>query len=379
MQNDKNSLRIDLLDEGQEIKQFTEMAENQYLLDDKNVLGASPNFYKTKVYIKGISNILQGFYSAYENHLPLRLTPDIIWLLIVQGFAQHVNFNAEKLRDKFVNFENKKTLEVIISKYHSYKQMKSEDYENLFEKLTEQVKSYVGEELINTLDFNFSTSNKITKIVGYTSIMSAMKKYFHFIGNCHMCNFPYIILEGSLEDWENILKKVKELEKYDLKEWTELLEDILKEIIETKKGKINKDFWKRILFPDKADEKIEIGMSYKYKTIQVDGIYGWLLYFFPYFNNGEFRYDYEEFKYAPRLKTKDLWKLPDRLLKTPLLMKSDDEGKTDMIIYSGFLGMNVDKEKDNLATPEIGWFVKEKSNDDNDSPFHKVPSFDKWI
>ena len=374
MQNDKNSLRIDLLDEGQEIKQFTEMAENQYLLDDKNVLGASPNFYKTKVYIKGISNILQGFYSAYENHLPIRLTPDIIWLLIVQGFAQHVNFNAEKLRDKFVNFENKKTLEVIISKYHSYKQMKSEDYENLFEKLTEQVKSYVGEELINTLDFNFSTSNKITKIVGYTSIMSAMKKYFHFTGFCHMCNFPYIILEGSLEDWENILKKVKELEKYDLKEWTELLEDILKEIIETKKGKINKDFWKRILFPDKVDEKIEIGMSYKYKTIQVDGIYGWLLHFFPYFNNGEFRRDYE-FKYYPRLKTKDLWKLPDRLLKTPLLMKSDDEGKTDMIIYSGFLGMNVDKEKDNLATPEIGWFVKEKSNDDNDSPFHNKPFF----
>ena len=375
MQNDKNSLRIDLLDEGQEIKQFTEMAENQYLLNDENVLGASPNFYKTKVYIKGISNILQGFYSAYENHLPIRLTPDIIWLLIVQGFAQHVNFKAEDLRDKFVNFENKKTLEVIISKYHSYKQMKSEDYENLFEKLTEQVKSYVGEELINTLDFNFSTSNKITKIVGYTSIMSAMKKYFHFTGFCHMCNFPYIILEGSLEDWENILKKVKELEKYDLKEWTETLEDILKEIIETKKGKINKDFWKRILFPDKVDEKIEIGMSYKYKTIQVDGIYGWLLYFFPYFNNGEFRYDYEEFKYAPRLKTKDLWKLPDRLLKTPLLMKSDDEGKTDMIIYSGFLGMNVDKEKDNLATPEIGWFVKEKSNDDNDSPFHNKPFF----
>ena len=355
MQNDKNSLRIDLLDEGQEIKQFTEMAENQYLLDDKNVLGASPNFYKTKVYIKGISNILQGFYSAYENHLPIRLTPDIIWLLIVQGFAQHVNFNAEKLRDKFVNFENKKTLEVIISKYHSYKQMKSEDYENLFEKLTEQVKSYVGEELINTLDFNFSTSNKITKIVGYTSIMSAMKKYFHFTGFCHMCNFPYIILEGSLEDWENILKKVKELEKYDLKEWTEILETILKEIIETKKGKINKQFWKNILYPDKIDEKIEIG-DYKYKTIQVDGINGWLLTFFPYYKDGYFRY-------TNSIKTKDLWRLPEKILKTPLLMKSDDEGETPMIIYSGFLGMKVDKEKNNLVTAEIGWYVKEKCND----------------
>lgn len=41
-------------------------------------------------------------------------------------------------------------------------------------------------------------------------------------------------------------------------------------------------------------------------------------------------------------------------------MKSDDEGKTPMIIYSGFLGMNVDKENDNLVTAEIGWFVEKK-------------------
>ena len=365
MENKENSLRIDLLDEGQKIKQFTEMSENQYLSSAHNVLGASSNFYEKKVYTKGISNILQGFYSAYENHLPIRLTPDIIWLLIVQGFAHHVNLNADYLRERFVNFDNKKTLEVIISKYHSYKQMKSEDYEYLFDKLIGQVKSFVGEELINTLDFNFSTSNKITKIVGYTSIMSSMKKYFHFQGFCHMCNFPYIILDGTLQDWENILKKVKELEKYDLKEWAEVLELILGGIIETKKGNISKNFWKGILYPDKVDEKIEIGLSYKYKTIQVDGIGGWLLFFFPYFNDGNPRI------FENTLKTKDIWKLPDRLLQTPLLMKSDDEGDTDMIIYSGFLGMNVDKEKDNLATPEIGWFVKKKSNDEQNS-FHPL-------
>ena len=108
MQSDENSLRIDLLEEGQKLKQFREMAEKQFLLNEYNVVGASPNFYTTKVYIEGVSNILQGFYSAYENHLPIRLTPDIIWLLIVQGFAHHVNFNAEYLRNRFVNFENKK-------------------------------------------------------------------------------------------------------------------------------------------------------------------------------------------------------------------------------------------------------------------------------
>ena len=50
-------------------------------------------------------------------------------------------------------------------------------------------------------------------------------------------------------------------------------------------------------------------------------------------------------------------------------MKSDDEGETPMTIYSGFLGMNVDKEKDNLVTAEIGWFVKEKSQDTNHRPY----------
>ena len=355
METESNSLRIDLLEEGQKIEQFTEMVENQYHLDNYCVLGASPNFYTSKVYTKGINNILQGFYSAYENHLPIRLTPDIIWLLIVQGFSHHVNYNSKELREKFVNFEGKKKLEIIIPKYHSYKQMKSEDYAELFENLTEKIKENVGEELINTIDFNFSTSNEITKVVGYASIMSSLKKFFEFRGFCHMCNYPYIILEGKLEDWESILKKTKDLSKYDLERWTSMLEIPLKEIIETKKGNINKQFWKSILYPDKIDEKIEIGV-YKYKTIQVDGINGWLLTFFPYYKDGYFRY-------TNSIKTKDLWRLPEKILKTPLLMKSDDEGETPMIIYSGFLGMKVDKEKNNLVTAEIGWYVKEKCND----------------
>ena len=369
IQTEENSLRIDLLEEGQKITQFTEMVENQYYLNNYNVLGASPNFYSSKVYTKGIDNILQGFYSAYENHLPIRLTPDIIWLLIVQGFAQHVNYNAEELRQKFVNFEGKKKLEIIINKYHSYKQLKSEDYEYLFENLTEKIKENVGEELINTIDFNFSTSNRITKVVGYASIMSALKKYFEFRGVCHVCNYPYIILDGKLEDWENILKKTKKLSKYDLEKWVKRLEIPLNEIIETKKGKINKEFWKKILYPDKIDEKIEIA-AYEYKTIQVDGINGWLLTFFPYFKDGDFRYD-------TSLKVKDIWRLPKRLLKTPLIMKSDDEGETPMTIFSGFLGMKVDKEKDNLVTAEIGWYVKGKSennedNNNNSFGFHRI-------
>ena len=65
-------------------------------------------------------------------------------------------------------------------------------------------------------------------------------------------------MEGTLEDWEKILKKTKDLSKYNLKEWVENLEPILLKNIETKKGKIDKDFWKKILYPEKIAERIEI-------------------------------------------------------------------------------------------------------------------------
>ena len=74
--------------------------------------------------------------------------------------------------------------------------------------------------------------------------MSSMKKFFEYEAACHLYNFPYIILEGKLEDWKNILKKTKNLSKYDLKEWVSNLEPILLKIIEAKKGKIDKEFWK---------------------------------------------------------------------------------------------------------------------------------------
>ena len=73
-------MRIDSLEKGQKIKQFKDMVENQYYLIDYQVESASINFYKTKVFNNGISNILQGFYCEYEKYLPISLTPDIIWL-----------------------------------------------------------------------------------------------------------------------------------------------------------------------------------------------------------------------------------------------------------------------------------------------------------
>jgi len=45
---------------------------------------------------------------AYYEERPLVISPDMIWLLICQGFSQHIQQNSEKYRDKLVNFQGKK-------------------------------------------------------------------------------------------------------------------------------------------------------------------------------------------------------------------------------------------------------------------------------
>src|ERR1700748_1749334 len=59
---------------------------------------------------RGYHSFFEGMYAAYADHRPFTLSPDMMWLLISQGFANHVNNNSEELRILFVDFDGKTTL-----------------------------------------------------------------------------------------------------------------------------------------------------------------------------------------------------------------------------------------------------------------------------
>lgn len=46
--------------------------------------------------------LFNAVHMAFSEHRPLLLTPDAIWMTIAQGFAIHINNNAEQLRQSFV-------------------------------------------------------------------------------------------------------------------------------------------------------------------------------------------------------------------------------------------------------------------------------------
>ena len=145
-------------------------------------LGHSFNNIQELAFLGSNVPILYGFYTAHTNHYPIKIKPDDIWLLIIQGFINHVNQNSESLRYLFVNFEGKKEITV---KYplSDIKEINKKILEDFSEKLVNQISDYVGKELIDLLSPNFTTTTYDSQIICTISIMGAFKHYFDYTMN----------------------------------------------------------------------------------------------------------------------------------------------------------------------------------------------------
>ena len=221
----------------------------------------------------GPNSFFNGMYQAYADHRPFVLSPDMIWLLISQGFARHINANQESMRNELVDFSGKLSLIVREDK-------KLEDptlsWEKIFPQFTEQISQYAGKHLTELLTCNFSTTTSLEKVASEITIMEAVKPYFEFIIIRIVCGIPEITLEGTPEDWEKLLHKARGLKEYKLDWWISELEPLLEEFVKASKGEVNKDFWRNMF-------KYHSQKRYGAPNI----IDGWIVKFFPYDMEGK--------------------------------------------------------------------------------------------
>ena len=274
--------------------------------------------------IKSFENhkVLLGYLNAYFNHCPIKLSPNVIWQLILNNFSEYVNINSEKLRKKFVNFEGKKKL--ICIKVGSIKDV-NKYKDDLIKEFCDKIAENIGKEITDILTPNFSTSTNETIIAGKASIMSTFKMFFDFYFGMASCGIPYIILEGNLNDWEKILEKLKYLSKYDFD--INLIEKDIIEIINTKKGKINLDFWSKIIMKTREKTEEHMPCSIFSTTVERDFITGWILHFF----NEE------------KVKKNKLNKLIKEIVEAEVNIEDLETGeKKNGIIYSGITDLKQD-------------------------------------
>ena len=285
------------------------------------------------------NSFFYGMYQAYADHRPFVLSPDMIWLLISQGFSRHVNANPEKLRHYFVDFSGKLTL-MVEAKEDLITNPKK--WEEIFPQFTAQISEHTGDELVKTLTSDFSTTTTVERIASEITIMEAMKPYFEYVVFYAVCGIPEITLQGTTEDWQKVLDKTKKLAKYDLEWWTSELEPLLKEFVNASQGKINKKFWRNMF---------KYHSQKKYGAPNI--IDGWIVKFFPYDKDGKRNN-------LTKLVGRDI--LPDEIVKVDVKYVKTDGIHTEEImleLWSGFIGLEQNPENFAL-TPKIGWMIKRK-------------------
>ena len=88
---------------------LSEIFEDEGVLEPRWIAKSFSNnesFYT----FRGKDVFFQTIVRAYAEHRPLVLSPDMVWLLISQGFARYVNAHSEELRDQIVSHTEKMDL-----------------------------------------------------------------------------------------------------------------------------------------------------------------------------------------------------------------------------------------------------------------------------
>ena len=161
-------------------------------------------------------SLIAGLIIAYKNHYPITISPDMIWLLILQGYSKFMEKYSEIVREKYVNFKGQKTLHVERLGLFPETATK-EDWKGIIQEFTQKIEDNVGKEVVSNLQANFSTTNPVILTTSQVSIMSAMKQYFVYSVLMGGCGISSITLEGSLEDWEKIKSKLEFLSNKAMK------------------------------------------------------------------------------------------------------------------------------------------------------------------
>jgi hypothetical protein len=287
---------------------------------------------------------------AYGQHRPLVISPDIVWLVIECGFAKYVENNVETLRSKFVNFEGKKELTMVTETPHLLSQP-AEAWAPVFEQFGKQIALWTGNELVETLHADFSTTTPASSVASYIMLMSIMQYYFDY-SILSICGIPDIHLEGTADDWNRLVQKANALRKYDLDWWINELEPILRKIAAAAEGERDIAFWQSII--RKKDIPV-VGEETCGVNPPREKIDGWIVKFYPFTETGNM-------KKMDFLYDTDISNLPSEVGVAPVTYTDVDGTVYDLDVHAGLVGIKEDSLTRALR-PTILWWVSRPKGD----------------
>ena len=212
--------------------------------------------------------VVAAAHRAFMDHRPLCLSPDIIWLMICQGVANHINVNADALRSRFVRHEGK--VQISVRRDDFVKGSPENPWAEAIEEFTKKVKEHIGS-AFDLFQPSFTTTGPVERAAAGVVLLDAMRSYFTYDMDT-LCGIPAVSLEGTPEDWQALADRAEQFGSLDLEWWLEPLRGILKQFVAASQGVVDRQFWQSL---------------YKYHD-ESGGpmITGWISALFPYLKDG---------------------------------------------------------------------------------------------
>src|SRR5262249_25707188 len=148
-------------------------------------------------------------------HRPLCLSPDMIWLLICQGVAHHVNVHAEALRSRFVQHQGKER--IVVRRDDFIKGSPENPWGEVIDEFSQRVREYIGS-AHDLFVPQFSTTGPTERVTAEIVLLDAVQSYFEYVLRT-LCGIPAITLEGTAEDWREVADRAQAFAKFNLEWW----------------------------------------------------------------------------------------------------------------------------------------------------------------
>ena len=295
---------------------------------------------------KGKDVFFQTIVRAYAEHRPLVLSPDMVWLLISQGFARYVNAHSDELRDQIVSHTEKMDLVVVTKKDLLHEDA---DWKKLIAGFAAQINEFTKGDVAKTITADFTTTGVTERIVSQVTLMETVKTYFDYVVHYMGCGIPSITLMGTPQDWQKVLEKTEQLEKYGMGDWFKSLKPILTEFIKASEGKPNQAFWQNMVKKENPDKLVGNKVCDLRKPTVLDG---WMLKLFPDENG----LTLDQVPHTHEMPSERVY------VDFRYQIIDIDNGNvlvdTPMELIAGYIGTEVDTLTHAL-TPKMGWMVRQ--------------------
>ncbi|WP_327701110.1 DUF4419 domain-containing protein [Streptomyces decoyicus] len=188
------------------------------------------------------SLLLRAIHLCFTAHLPLSLSPDLLWYAVVHEVAVHVRLNSSTYEGLFTDMPgHQQTIAV-------RDDLAPRNWEHSVNLVQQPLRDRIGDEVADLFQPAFSTTTPTDATATLVALMDVVSPYYRFRWQT-LCGIPRIRLEGTGRDWRLLAARVRELEGWfeGLRPWFTALHPVLDAISATASGwGVDHPFWRSL-------------------------------------------------------------------------------------------------------------------------------------